>query len=71
MFKLIFLKWKLIGTFADLFMFTYLYAEGKSNYFKWSILLLIYVIVILGLFYQGILNDGSFIPFKYILNTVN
>ena len=62
MFTLIFPKWDLIGSFAGIFMFTYLYAEGKSNYFKGSMLILIYVIVILGFFYQGILNDGSFDP---------
>ena len=64
MFTLIFPKWDLIGSFAGIFMFTYLYAEGKSNYFKGSMLILIYVIVILGFFYQGALSDGSFDPWN-------
>lgn len=68
MFTLIFPKWDLIGSIAGIFMFTYLYAEGKSNYFKGSMLILMYVIVILGFFFQGIVTEGSFDPQTSLLH---
>lgn len=57
MFALVFPKWDLIATVASVFMFTYLYAEGKSNYFKGSVLILLYVIVIFGFYFQGLVDN--------------
>lgn len=57
MFALVFPKWDLIATVASVFMFTYLYAEGKSNYFKGSVLILLYVIIIFGFYFQGLVDN--------------
>lgn len=57
MFTLVFPKWDIIAFIASIFMFTYLYAEGKSNYFKGSILILMYIIIILGFYFQSLLVD--------------
>ncbi|QLL33129.1 hypothetical protein HG536_0E00390 [Torulaspora globosa] len=56
MFPLVFPKWDLIASMASVFLFTYLYAEGKSNYFKGSMLILLYVITVLGFYCQGIIE---------------
>lgn len=68
MFTLIFPKWDLIGCIGGIFMFTYLYAEGKSNYFKGSMLILMYVIIILGFFFQGVITEWSFDPQTSLLH---
>ncbi|CCK72617.1 calcium/hydrogen antiporter KNAG_0K02540 [Huiozyma naganishii CBS 8797] len=57
MFPMVFPTWDLIGTMASIFMFTYLYAEGKSNYFKGSVLILMYIIIIFGFYSQGVIKD--------------
>ncbi|CCD25926.2 calcium/hydrogen antiporter NDAI_0G01500 [Naumovozyma dairenensis CBS 421] len=57
MFSMIFPRWDLIASMGSVFLFTYLYAEGKSNYFKGSMLILLYVIVILGFFFQDVLTN--------------
>ncbi|KAG0672233.1 hypothetical protein C6P45_003708 [Maudiozyma exigua] len=57
MFPLVFPKWDLIGSMASVFMFTYLYAEGKSNYFKGSMLILLYVIIVFGFWFQGVIEE--------------
>ena len=45
-FTLIFPRWDIIATLISIYLFTYIYAEGKSNYFKGVILILIYVVVL-------------------------
>lgn len=35
------------------FLLSYMYGEGKSNYFKGSILLLTYLVVIIGFYFSG------------------
>ncbi|CAB4253510.1 similar to Saccharomyces cerevisiae YNL321W VNX1 Calcium/H+ antiporter localized to the endoplasmic reticulum membrane [Maudiozyma barnettii] len=57
MFPLVFPKWDLIGSMASVFMFTYLYAEGKSNYFKGSMLILLYIIIVFGFWFQGVIEE--------------
>ena len=57
MLALVFPSWDLIGCMASIFMFTYLYAEGKSNYFKGSMLILMYVIIVFGFYFQGIMRS--------------
>ncbi|ANZ78029.1 BA75_04677T0 [Komagataella pastoris] len=50
MFTLVFPRWDIIACFTSAFMFTYIYAEGKSNYFKGAMLILIYLTVMIGFF---------------------
>lgn len=61
MFPLVFPTWDLVASMASIFVFTYLYAEGKSNYFKGSILILLYVIIIMGFYYQGLIAEWGII----------
>jgi len=35
------------------FLLSYMYGEGKSNYFKGSILILSYLVVIIGFYFAG------------------
>lgn len=59
MFALIFPKWDLIASMMSVFLFTYLYAEGKSNYFKGSMLILLYIISVFGFYFQGVVESWS------------
>lgn len=36
------------------FLLSYMYGEGKSNYFKGSILVLSYLVVIVGFYFSGL-----------------
>ncbi|CAI7305891.1 BEM_collapsed_G0045630.mRNA.1.CDS.1 [Saccharomyces cerevisiae] len=56
MFPLVFPRWDIFGAMTSVFMFTYLYAEGKSNYFKGSMLILLYIIIVVGFYFQGALS---------------
>ncbi|SSD59256.1 related to Low affinity vacuolar monovalent cation/H(+) antiporter [Saccharomycodes ludwigii] len=60
MFTLVFPRWDLIACMVSTFLFTYLYAEGKSNYFKGSLLILFYVILVVGFFFQGEIDKETF-----------
>ncbi|CAG99988.1 calcium/hydrogen antiporter [Kluyveromyces lactis] len=57
MFPMVFPRWDLLASVVSVFLFTYLYAEGKSNYFKGSILILLYLVVIFGFYLQEIIDD--------------
>lgn len=60
-FTLIFPRWDIIATFISIYLFTYIYAEGKSNYFKGFILILIYFVVMIGFWFNDkieLLDDG-------------
>lgn len=50
-FTLIFPHWDLWMVVFCVFLFSYIYAEGKSNYFKGAILLLTYVVVLTGFYF--------------------
>lgn len=52
MFALVFPRWDIIATLISIYLFTYIYAEGKSNYFKGVILILIYVVVLIGFWFN-------------------
>lgn len=41
------------------FLLSYMYGEGKSNYFKGSILLLSYLVVIVGFWFSGMTDMES------------
>ena len=53
LFTLVFPKFDLMATISSVFLFTYLYSEGKSNYLKGTLLLMFYAILIVGLFLQS------------------
>ncbi|KAI5961831.1 uncharacterized protein KGF55_003802 [Candida pseudojiufengensis] len=60
-FSLVFPRWDIIATLISIYLFTYIYAEGKSNYFKGVILILIYFVVLIGFWFNNIienLDDG-------------
>lgn len=42
-----------------IFLLSYMYGEGKSNYFKGSILILAYCVVILGFWFASYDIEGS------------
>jgi Ca2+:H+ antiporter len=50
--SLIFPQWDLVTVILCVFLLSYMYTEGKSNYFKGSILLLSYLVVIMGFFFS-------------------
>ncbi|KAL6947771.1 hypothetical protein ACO0RG_000357 [Hanseniaspora osmophila] len=52
MFTLVFTRWDFIACMVSVFFFTYLYGEGKSNYFKGSLLIFLYVIMMFGFHLQ-------------------
>ena len=56
-FTLIFPRWDIITTLISIYLFTYIYAEGKSNYFKGVILILIYVVVLSGFWFNDIIDS--------------
>lgn len=56
-FTLIFPLWDIIATLISIYLFTYIYAEGKSNYFKGVILILIYVVVLSGFWFNDIIDS--------------
>lgn len=59
MFSLVFPRWDLLACMVSVFLFTYLYAEGKSNYFKGSILILLYCVMTLGFYFQGAIDNNN------------
>ncbi|KAH8677607.1 Sodium/calcium exchanger protein-domain-containing protein [Xylariales sp. PMI_506] len=53
-FTLLFPQWDMVTVILCVFLLSYVYGEGKSNYFKGSILILTYVVVIIGFFFSGV-----------------
>lgn len=60
-FNLMFPRWDVISVIFSVFLLTYTYQEGKSNYFKGSILILSYVVLVAGFFYIPTVNSDSII----------
>lgn len=60
-FSLLFPQWDMVTVILCVFLLSYMYGEGKSNYFKGSILLLSYLVVIVGFYFSsfGTSLDGS------------
>ena len=52
-FNLIFPQWDMVTVILCVFLLSYVYGEGKSNYFKGSILLLTYLVIVLGFYMSG------------------
>lgn len=44
----------MVATLVSIYLFTYIYAEGKSNYFKGVILILIYIVVLVGFYLDDV-----------------
>lgn len=57
-FTLLFPQWDMVTVILCVFLLSYMYGEGKSNYFKGSILLLTYLVVITGFFFSGYTEDA-------------
>jgi Ca2+:H+ antiporter len=49
----------MITVILCVFLLSYVYGEGKSNYFKGSILVLTYFVVTLGFYMSGYVNMDS------------
>ncbi|CRG91484.1 Low affinity vacuolar monovalent cation/H(+) antiporter [Talaromyces islandicus] len=52
-FNLIFPQWDMVTVILCVFLLSYMYGEGKSNYFKGSILVLTYLVVVIGFYLSG------------------
>ena len=46
----------MISVILCVFLLSYVYGEGKSNYFKGSILVLTYLVVLIGFYMSGYVN---------------
>ncbi|KEY70328.1 hypothetical protein S7711_06803 [Stachybotrys chartarum IBT 7711] len=57
-FSLLFPQWDMVMTILCVFLLSYMYGEGKSNYFKGSILLLTYLVVVTGFWFSGYSADA-------------
>lgn len=57
--SLIFPQWDMITVIMCVFLLSHVYGEGKSNYFKGSILVLTYLVVVLGFHMSGYVNMDS------------
>lgn len=58
-FSLIFPQWDMVTVILCVFLLSYMYGEGKSNYFKGSILLLSYLVVVIGFWFSGMTDMKS------------
>lgn len=54
--SLIFPQWDMVSAILCVFLLSYVYGEGKSNYFKGSILVLTYLVVVIGFYLSGYNN---------------
>ncbi|KAI1266402.1 calcium permease [Xylariaceae sp. FL1019] len=52
-FSLLFPQWDMVTVILCVFLLSYMYGEGKSNYFKGSILILTYIVVVAGFYFSG------------------
>ena len=62
-FSLLFPQWDMVTVILCVFLLSYMYGEGKSNYFKGSILLLSYMVVVVGYYFSGFTNNSSDLGF--------
>ncbi|KAG6004994.1 hypothetical protein E4U21_000566 [Claviceps maximensis] len=56
-FSLLFPQWDMVTVILCVFLLSYVYGEGKSNYFKGSILVLTYFVVMIGFYYSGFTSE--------------
>ncbi|KAJ6140468.1 hypothetical protein N7470_010264 [Penicillium chermesinum] len=58
-FNLIFPQWDMITVILCIFLLSNVHGEGKSNYFKGSVLVLTYLFVVIGFYLSGYSNMNS------------
>lgn len=58
-FSLIFPQWDMVTVILGLFLMNYVIGEGKSNYFKGSMLILSWLVVIMGFWLTGFDDDDA------------
>ncbi|KAK9772204.1 hypothetical protein SCAR479_11059 [Seiridium cardinale] len=58
-FSLLFPQWDMVMVILCVFLLSYVYSEGKSNYFKGSILIMTYLVVIIGFYFSGVTDDSQ------------
>jgi len=58
-FTLLFPQWDMVTVILCVFLLSYMYGEGKSNYFKGSIFILSYLVVVVGFYFAGYSNVDS------------
>lgn len=58
---LIFPQWDMVTVILCVFLLSYMYGEGKSNYFKGSILILSYLVVIVGFYFSSFDNVSEMV----------
>lgn len=58
-FNLIFPQWDMVTVILCVFLLSYVYGEGKSNYFKGSILVLTYLVIVVGFYLAGFSGDAE------------
>ncbi|KAK3842237.1 MAG: hypothetical protein J3R72DRAFT_443285 [Linnemannia gamsii] len=63
-FNLIFQRWDVFSMLFSVFLLTYTYIEGKSNYFKGSILILSYCVLMAGFYYAPLEPGSGEVDFK-------
>ncbi|KHN94802.1 calcium permease [Metarhizium album ARSEF 1941] len=56
-FSLLFPQWDMVTVILCVFLLSYVYGEGKSNYFKGSILVLTYFVVVTGFYFSGFTSE--------------
>ncbi|KAG0202622.1 hypothetical protein BGX28_004913 [Mortierella sp. GBA30] len=66
-FNLIFPRWDVFSMIFSVFLLTYTYIEGKSNYFKGSILILSYCVLMAGFFYAPLTPGDGEVGFRDLL----
>lgn len=52
-FTLLFPQWDMVTVILCVFLLSYMYGEGKSNYFKGSVLILTYLVVVVGFYFSS------------------
>ncbi|KAF9908204.1 hypothetical protein EC991_010130 [Linnemannia zychae] len=62
-FNLIFPRWDVFSMLFSVFLLTYTYIEGKSNYFKGSILILSYFVLMAGFYYAPLVPGTGDVDF--------
>ena len=63
-FTLIFPQWDMVTVILGVFLMGWVVGEGKSNYFKGSILILAYAVIILGFWFSGYDSMAVSVPFS-------
>ena len=59
-FSLIFPQWDMVCVLLSVILFGWIVGEGKSNYFKGSILIFTYLVVVLGFWFTGFNSEVSY-----------